>query len=611
MAFRADVDRMQTMLLMCRREVELLQANLTKFLLDSEVIIQNDIFKNICKNTNHKTHANVFALLAYDRYMSRVAAVTNLARKFNIHLQLHNVNKILNKDIGYGVGLEPVSCLFEEFVEWHKVLKDNDEFVQYSIRRNQSRRLEENYEENILPTKALLDSNEKVLDKDALQTARKITFAKPESLTIESLPPCVHLRDLSAFIAGYNFSAFITYIDNKEELSFYVCQMHNDMLYELSNMFNLNKSVRVPPSNLIFGISINSKSILRGVLQSPCDETQESTHVLLIDYGELVPLNSNEVQFYDLPKIYRDLPAQAMKCILLGVKNTRNNVKETNKHILSNKLRHYEFKELNFEIIKQIGRVLHVYIIENRQVVNNSPQIKKTDNSAKNPFLNLSEDNIISDSTKPQAAKFGSNNNLRFLLTSRIDEISQNDIICLEVIHISRPNCFYAQILKDKSEQLELFFWNTEEISAEQKLTKSPQVGDLILAQYAKDQFWYRAKVIARVDDDVFQVFYVDYGNSEKVPIHNMAKINDNQNNEPFRAVLCHFADINDITNGNDILFEQAVQMLVVALLNQRVEVKVVQKINDKELSVYLLDKEFAETMQTLVDMGYIEKSEK
>lgn len=101
----------------------------------------------------------------------------------------------------------------------------------------------------------------------------------------------------------------------------------------------------------------------------------------------------------------------------------------------------------------------------------------------------------------------------------------------------------------------------------------------------------------------------MDYGNTETVPLKSIAKCNNVQEKEPFRAVLCRLAGINDITNGDEVLFEKAVQMLMVMLLNQRIKVQIIEKINVKELIVHLLDKEFAETTQMLVDLGYAKNS--
>ncbi|XP_053958294.1 tudor domain-containing protein 1-like [Anastrepha ludens] len=603
MAFRSNMDRMQTMHAMCARELEQLQTNLSRFLIDSEAVLRNDVLKNSRKESGFPTHANVFALMAYDRYMSRLAAVTNLARKFNIHLQLHNLNKIFALDIG--MGLAPDSYLFDEFVEWRKVLWDSDECLDLKPFRSENG--------PSTATTTVADVSKKVHSTDEIceekcPLVRKITFATPESLTLEVWPSCVQLRDLSTFVAGYHFSAFVTYVEDIGALSFYACQMRNDMLYELSNMFNLLKSVRMPSTNTVFGISINSKSILRGVLQyldGASDGGNGNLHVLLIDYGELVPLNPNDVQFYDLPKVYRDLPAQAMKCILLGVKAALDECAQMDACVLGTKLQNYEFKEVNFEVVRKTGRVLFVYVIENREIEAKSSKDKKGEHLSNNPFVNSFNENSYNSDVQPPKTKFDSNKNLKFLLTLRTDKVFKNDIIYLQVMHIDRPDCFHAQILKNKSETLEQLFWNTGEVLLEQKLTAQPKLGDIILAQYAKDEFWYRAKVIDVVDDDVFKVFYLDYGNTETVSLKSMAKCNSAQETAPFRAVFCRFAGITDITNGDESLCEQAVQMLVVMLLNQRIEVRVVQKMNDGELRVELLDKEFAETTQMLVEMGY------
>ncbi|XP_011194424.2 tudor domain-containing protein 1 [Zeugodacus cucurbitae] len=620
MASRTNVDRMQIMYNMCKREVVQLQANLGRFLEGCEVIMRHDVFKHFQNDSGQLTHANVFALMSYDKYMSRVAAVNNLARKFNIHLQLHNINKILAGDVG--IGLETVPYLLEEFVEWHKVLSDKNESLDYNVDWRHYHSVEEekwtsyrsiDKEKSPLTAIALLDDSEKVHATNVVgdgknAAKRKIKFAEPESLTLESLPSCVHLRDLSAFTAGYHFSAFVTYIDNIEELCFYACQMRNDLLYDLSNMYNLPKSVRIPSTNVIFGISINGKNILRGVLQSPDKKNEDNLHVLLIDYGELVPLNINDVQFYDLPKVYKELPAQAMKCTLLGVKETTDDCKEkeTHAYVLSKMLLKYEFKEVNLEVVRQVGRVLQVYIIESRVILKKSPDVKKPLKMSKNPFVNSFEADAFDDDSQQEENKYFE----KCVLKTRIDDVHKNDIIYLEVMHIAQPNMFYAQILNERNEQLKQLFWNTNELSVEQKLTEAPQIGDLILAQYAKDHFWYRAKVIAVEGDTKFKVFYVDYGNIDMVSLESMAKCKIFQVEEPFRAVLCRFAGINDITNGDVVLFEKAVQMLVVILLNQRIEVQIIEKINAEELCIHLLDKEFVETTQMLVDLGYAKKVE-
>ncbi|XP_011214696.2 tudor domain-containing protein 1 [Bactrocera dorsalis] len=612
MASHSNVDRMQIMHHMCKREVEQLKANINKYLDECEVMMRNDIFKHFRKDSGQATHANVFALMAYDKYMSRVAAVTNLARKFNIHLQLHNVNKILTGGVGCGIDLEPVPYLLEEFVEWHKVLSDKDGCLDYDIDSKHYRSVEgekwtsyRSVEKDSISSIALLNDNEKVPDINAVDdktaTVRKIKFAEPESVTLESLPSCVHLRDLTAFVAGYHFTAFVTYIHNIEELCFYACQMRNDMLYDLTNMYNLPKCVRIPSTNVIFGISINSKNILRGVLlQSPDKKNENNLRVLLIDYGELVPLNINDVQFYDLPKVYKDLPAQAMKCILLGVKDATSESKETNAFVLTKTLRTFEFKEVNFEVVRQIGRVLHVYMVQGQSKGEKSPDVKL--NFSKNPFVNSFDENSFSDDLQTPKETI--------LLKSRLDEVLENGILNLEVMHISRPDSFYAQILNEKDEQLEQLFWNSDELSVEQELTEAPKLGDLILAQYAKDCFWYRAKVIGVEGDTKFQVFYVDYGNTETVPLKGIAKCNNVQEKEPFRAVLCRIADISDITNGDEARFEKVIQMLVVMLLNQRIEVQVIEKINAKELKVHVLDQEFTKITQMLYDLEYTKKIE-
>ena len=55
--------------------------------------------------------------------------------------------------------------------------------------------------------------------------------------------------------------------------------------------------------------------------------------------------------------------------------------------------------------------------------------------------------------------------------------------------------------------------------------------GDLVLARYTLDENWYRGRVMSVVTDDESssqekaEVFYVDYGNTELMPIDRLVRI--------------------------------------------------------------------------------------
>ena len=87
-----------------------------------------------------------------------------------------------------------------------------------------------------------------------------------------------------------------------------------------------------------------------------------------------------------------------------------------------------------------------------------------------------------------------------------------------------------------------------------------PKINSIIAAQYSKDSYWYRAKIISIdhkskffssnnfsnlifiisivIDKTVF-VFYVDYGNSETVKFSKLRKLDEKDAEQPGQAIPC------------------------------------------------------------------------
>jgi len=93
------------------------------------------------------------------------------------------------------------------------------------------------------------------------------------------------------------------------------------------------------------------------------------------------------------------------------------------------------------------------------------------------------------------------------------------DVIITEIVDGSK---FFVQVVGPDAEQLEELMKSlaTEESNEPYK----PQKEELVKAQFSDDA-WYRAKVVKVVGDDEYQVFYIDYGNSETVPSSRIRKL--------------------------------------------------------------------------------------
>jgi len=94
------------------------------------------------------------------------------------------------------------------------------------------------------------------------------------------------------------------------------------------------------------------------------------------------------------------------------------------------------------------------------------------------------------------------------------------DVVITEIVDGSK---FFVQVVGPESEQLEELMKNlaTEESTEAYK----PHKDELIKAQFSADDAWYRAKVVKVVGDDEYQVFYIDYGNSESIPASRIRKL--------------------------------------------------------------------------------------
>lgn len=115
-----------------------------------------------------------------------------------------------------------------------------------------------------------------------------------------------------------------------------------------------------------------------------------------------------------------------------------------------------------------------------------------------------------------------------------------------------------------------------------------------------------------------FQVFYVDFGNTEVVTLNNLAKCSKEQLKDPLRAVLFHLANLAIVTNSEDHNTSNSYQIkshlkiatenMVVMILDQILNVEVVERRLNDDLVVRLLDSQYSDIPKMLVDMGVVKE---
>ncbi|XP_037952224.1 uncharacterized protein LOC119682784 [Teleopsis dalmanni] len=187
-------------------------------------------------------------------------------------------------------------------------------------------------------------------------------------------------------------------------------------------------------------------------------------------------------------------------------------------------------------------------------------------------------------------------------LASRKPEIPKENNISVTVSSIIDVNRFYVQINQKATNQPKI--WNNDDISVSRKLVKPPLLGKLVMAQYVLDKYWYRA-IIKAIDEKrkLYEVFYVDYGLTDKVPLSCLAQCSARYAHLPFLALCCRFKRItSDMINVSRQ--KEAVEFLNVMFLNKIFIANM--EYDGMEMVVDIADHSFPDIPSIMSTMGFI-----
>lgn len=126
------------------------------------------------------------------------------------------------------------------------------------------------------------------------------------------------------------------------------------------------------------------------------------------------------------------------------------------------------------------------------------------------------------------------------------------------ITHIKNPCDFMVQHAADEGRLENLmdavnhYCTGTKSLN---NVVKSTVVGDLVCAQYSKDQYWYRARIVSQQQRPStpqshvqpfpqVEVCFIDYGNTEVVPLNRLRKILPEFTDIPELATNCSLVDI-------------------------------------------------------------------
>ena len=235
--------------------------------------------------------------------------------------------------------------------------------------------------------------------------------------------------------------------------------------------------------------------------------------VHFVDYGnyEILPL----ARVKKLQAEFLKLPPQAVKCALAKIS-------PTNKDLLSDEVMN-RFEELTLD--KEL-----VMMADKFDEVSGTFAVVLLDTTeGKNLDIATDLQTIMSPSTVREKVQ---------ILKAQIQPGTTERVF---VSSATTPAKFFCQLLKTSASLDELMngmFEYYESLSPQQEQLSEPSVGEFCASKFSLDDGWYRAKVLD-VKGNSVSVFYIDYGNSETLPLSRLKVLNSKFQNLPSQAIEC------------------------------------------------------------------------
>ncbi|KAG5029883.1 hypothetical protein JHK87_013397 [Glycine soja] len=168
-------------------------------------------------------------------------------------------------------------------------------------------------------------------------------------------------------------------------------------------------------------------------------------------------------------------------------------------------------------------------------------------------------------------------------------ENKQQEVLKVTVTEVLGGGKFYVQPVGDQriaSIQQQLSFLNLQE--APLLGAFNPKKGDTVLCLFGADKSWYRAMVVngprgpVESPNDMFEVFYIDYGNQEEVPYSQLRPIDPSVSAAPGIAQLCSLAYVK-VPNLEEDFGQEAAEYLSELTLNSGKEFRA--KVEERDTS--------------------------
>ncbi|NXH09850.1 TDRD1 protein, partial [Bucco capensis] len=288
--------------------------------------------------------------------------------------------------------------------------------------------------------------------------------------------------------------------------------------------------------------------------------SQETVKVLFVDYGNLEEVPLDKIR--QISSSFLTLPFQGIKCWL-------SDIKPANSDWISEATARFCTYTSGIKLQARVTSLSR-----------DGAGVELIDNSTGNPKVinemltceKLAVKEVLQDKSNFPKKSFDKKVVhcifLLFLLETSLGhwksiELTVGETVTVCVTEVESPDLFYAVPveIKDK-EKLHRQLIELEHYCKSRKNQPfQPKLGEACCAEFSGDGHWYRALVL-KVSQSVVKVLYVDYGNTETLPLSKVLPITDSYLNLPFQTIICSLAGIKK-ARWSPLLLDNLKQMLL------------------------------------------------
>ncbi|NXN35746.1 TDRD1 protein, partial [Rhinoptilus africanus] len=346
---------------------------------------------------------------------------------------------------------------------------------------------------------------------------------------------------------GDAFSGVVSYVRNPED---FFCQQIHNACQRAELQASLKEHCDKYPSSPAFHPAVGNVCCAQftgdnlwyraAVIEYVSEDT---ILVCYIDYGncEVLPLTKLRPL---IPRLM-DLPAQAIRCTLAGVKPPLGAWTSKTIFFMSQLVKDKVFtvKVVDKDNVKSVVELVDASVTP---TINISSCLMENGCAAEASRMALP---AVGMSDVKQADVLSSLSSLEDTTKKRIckwSKLTLKQIVDVVVCTLYSPGEFYCQI-SNSSELLALNSLNKSLSEYCQKtppnITK-PENGEPCCAFFSDDSSWYRAMVQNVTSHGTVKVFFVDYGNVEEVPLDKIRQISSSFLKLPFQGIKCWLSGI-------------------------------------------------------------------